>query len=320
MNKVRVALIGAGGMANSVHYPSLKRFDDVEMAALCDVVPDKLHATAEKFEIGKTYADYRKMIEETGPDAVYVLMPPYHLFDIVMHCLAQKLHVFIEKPPGVTTFQTRNMALDAEKNDCITAVGFQRRHIPLLTKVRAEVEARGPIHQCVCTFYKYTEPAKRYYNGAIDILTCDAIHAVDTLRWTGGGEVKSVASDVRNLYGDWPNAFNALISFDSGATGILLANWITGRRFFTVEMHAKGISAFADPDDKAYLYADGNVEGQVLDPKEVAGSQDSFVALGFYQENRHFIDCIKAKQQPMSHFGDAVKTMELVDRIYQSQI
>ena len=320
MDKVRVALIGAGGMANSVHYPSLKRFEDVEMAALCDLVPEKLRSTAEKFEIDRTYTDYKKMIEEVDPDAIYVLMPPHHVFDVTSHCLAQKLHVFIEKPPGMTTFQTRNMALDAEKNDCITAVGFQRRHIPLMTKLRAEMETRGPIHQCVCTFYKYAEPTKRYYDGAIDILTCDAIHAVDTHRCMGGGEVKYVSREERNLYGDITNDFNALVTFESGATGILLTNWITGRRFFTVEMHAKGISAFADPDDKAYLYADGNVEGRVFDPKQVAGSQDSFVVLGFYQENRHFIDCIKSKQQPLSHFGDAVKTMELVDQIYQSQI
>jgi len=319
MDKVRVALIGAGGMANSVHYPSLRRFDDVQMAALCDLVPEKLHTTAQEFGIDKTYADYKRMIEEIAPDAVYVLMPPHHLFDIVMHCLAQGLHVFIEKPPGITTRQTRHMALEAEKNDCLTAVGFQRRHIPLLTKVRAEVEARGPIHQAVCTFYKNAVGKGPYYEGAVDILTCDVIHAVDTLRWIGG-EPRSVASDVRNLYAEWPNAFNALITFDSGATGILLANWMTGRRFFTVEMHAKGISAFADPDDKAFLYADNNLEGQVLDTKEVAGGDEHYVFYGFYHENRHFIDCVKSKQQPMTHFGDAVKTMELVDRIYRSQI
>lgn len=317
--KVKVALVGAGGMANSMHYPSLAEFEDVEMAGLCDLVEDKLNATADKFGIEKRYSDYRKMIEEVAPDAVYVLMPPYHLFDIAAHCLSQKLHVFIEKPPGVTTFQTTQLALQAEQNGCLTMVGFQRRHIPIVVELRKRLEERSPLHQCVSTFYK-NQPDRAYYGGAMDILTCDAIHAVDSIRWMAGGEVKSVASDVRNLFADQPNAHNAIITFTTGCTGILLTNWATGRRFFTVEMHAKGISAYVDPDEKGYLYADNDVEGEEFDPKEVAGGEEGYKALGFFQENRHFIDCIKNGQQPTSCFRDAVKTMELVDRIYHSQI
>lgn len=156
MDKVRLALIGAGGMANSVHYPSLAEFEDVEMAALCDFIPEKLHATADKFHIEKRYTDYKQMLEEVQPQAVYILMPPHHLFDLVIHSLERGLHVFIEKPPGVSTYQTREMALLAEKRGCITMVGFQRRHIPITVRLRAMVEERGPITQVVCTFYKNT--------------------------------------------------------------------------------------------------------------------------------------------------------------------
>jgi len=38
MNKVKVALIGAGNMANNMHYPSLVEFEDVEIVGLCDLV------------------------------------------------------------------------------------------------------------------------------------------------------------------------------------------------------------------------------------------------------------------------------------------
>jgi len=78
--KIRLALIGAGGMANSVHYPSLAEFPDVEMAGISDLMEEKLKATADKFHIEKTFTDYKKMLDEIEPDAVYVLMPPHHLF------------------------------------------------------------------------------------------------------------------------------------------------------------------------------------------------------------------------------------------------
>ncbi|MBU4211145.1 MAG: Gfo/Idh/MocA family oxidoreductase, partial [Verrucomicrobia bacterium] len=155
MQKIRVALIGAGGMANNTHYPSLKRMADVEMCAICDVIPDKLTATAEKFAIPRQYNDYKKMLAEEAPDAVYALMPPHHLFDVAAYCLMQKHNLFIEKPPAITTEQTRQLAILAKKNGCITMTGFQRRHVPIIQKAKELVESKGKIHSCVATFYKF---------------------------------------------------------------------------------------------------------------------------------------------------------------------
>lgn len=247
MKKINIALIGAGGMANSVHYPSLAEFEDVNLVGLCDLMESKLHATAERFEIEQTFTDYQKMLEKTSPDAVYILMPPQQLFPLVIHSLSQQHHVFIEKPPGVTLHQTREMALAAEKHGCKTMVGFNRRFIPLMQKVKAIVEENRPIIQCMSTFHKNT-PDARYYDGIIDVLTCDAIHAVDALRWLGGGEVKAVASDINRFYSERENSFNAIVKFTSGASGYLCTNWAVGGRIHTFEMHAREISAYINPD------------------------------------------------------------------------
>ena len=72
--KVRIAMIGAGSMANSVHYPSLASFDDVEIAAICDLDAGRLNATADQYGVEKRYADYRRMVEEVAPDAVYAIV------------------------------------------------------------------------------------------------------------------------------------------------------------------------------------------------------------------------------------------------------
>ncbi|HGE72115.1 TPA: Gfo/Idh/MocA family oxidoreductase [Candidatus Poribacteria bacterium] len=319
MEKVKVGMIGAGGLANAVHYPSLAEFNDVEISAICDLDTNRLKNTAEKYKIEKTYTDYKKMIKEVDLDAVYIIMPPHHLFDLVIQCLNSKLNVFIEKPPGVTSEQTRNMAITAEKNGCLTMVGFNRRFIPLLVEAKKRVLERGEMIQCVATFYKNSIGAGPYYAGAIDILTCDAIHAVDALRWMGG-EVVSVASDIRSIYAEYDNSFNALMRFENGGTGILLTNWVVGKRVHTFEMHAKGISAFVNGDDNAFIYSDNKEEPLVLKAKEVAGSSENYKYYGFYNENRHFIDCIKQGKMPETNFADAFKTMELVNHIYRSQI
>jgi len=318
MNKVKVALIGAGNMANNMHYPSLVEFEDVEIVGLCDLVEEKLKKTAEKFKISRTYTEYKKMIEETAPDAIYVLMPPHHFFDIAVFCLQQGLHTFVEKPPGITKEQTRQMANLAEKKGCLTMAGFQRRFAPVMVKAKKEIEKKGQILQCQANFFKYYS-GKPYYDGATDILTSDAIHSVDILRWMAG-EPKKVVSSVRSLFAEFDNSFNAFIEFESGAVGFLSTNWISGTRIYSVEMHGKGICAFVDPEKEAVIYRDGNDEAEVLKSAEVAGSEEIFKLAGFYSENRHFIDCIKEKKLPQTNFHDALKTMEFVNMIYHSQI
>jgi predicted dehydrogenase len=320
MEKVRVALIGAGGMANGVHYPSLATFEDVTLVGLCDLVEDKLKATADKFGIEKRYTDYKKMLEETQPQAVYVLMPPHHLFDLAIYVLEAKLHLFIEKPPGVTTEHTRQMALAADRSGVLAMVGFNRRYIPLLSKCKAMVAERGEMLHCVATFYKH-HFAGAYYKGAVDILTSDCIHAVDTLRWMAGGDVTDVVGDVRYLCEEtYANSFNALMRFDNDCSGVLLGNWCVGKRVHTFEMHARGISAFVDCNSIAHVYRDNQEEGVTLSATEVAGSEENRVFYGFEAQSRHFIDCVKTGAEPSSSMQDAVKTMELVDAIYQTSL
>ena len=53
----------------------------------------------------------------------------------------------------------------------------------------------------------------------------------------------------------------------------------------------------------------------VLDTKEIAGSDEFHVYGGFCAKNREFVDCLKSGELPGSHFGDAVKTMELAETI-----
>ncbi|MBC7287152.1 MAG: Gfo/Idh/MocA family oxidoreductase [Armatimonadetes bacterium] len=318
-DKVRVALVGAGAMANSVHYPSLAEFSDVELVALCDLIEDKLHATADRYGIDRRYTNYQKMVEDTDPDAVYVLMPPHQLFDIVVWLLKRGLHVFIEKPPGVTREQIRQMAHWAEENGCLTMVAFNRRFIPLLRYCRDKVRAEGGyVHQCVATFYKDHRAGGPYYDGAVDILTSDAIHAVDALRFMAGVQVKRVASSVRSLGRHFDTSFNALVEFENGCVGVLLSNWMTGGRVHTFEMHGFGISAFCDPDNKAVIHKDNQLCVEELTPQQVAGSEERHKYYGFWHENRHFIDCIKENQEPETCFTDAVRTMELVDAIYRN--
>jgi virulence factor len=310
--KIRVAMIGAGNMSNKVHYPSLASFDDVEIAAICDIDTDRLHTTADRYGVEKRYLDYQKMVEEIAPDAVYAIGQPHIFYDIWMWCLAQGQNLYIEKPMAITIHQARALAHMAEKNGCITQVSFQRRSCPMVVKLRDACLERGPIVHAVCRFYKCAfDP----YLEARDHMMDDGVHAIDTLRWMCGGEVVDIHSITKRVTTPDINFFMATLEFDNGATGLMVNSWTSGRRIFDVEMHAPGICVEAEHEGKGVLYADGDTVGVEYDTREVAGGDEFFMFGGFRTKNREFIDCLRTGEQPSSHFGDAVKTMEVAERI-----
>ena len=309
---VRVAIVGAGAMATRVHYPSLASFADVEIAAICDLDAGRLQAAADRYEVQRRYQDYRQMIAETTPDAVYVIGPPDAMYPLWVWCLQQGLNLFIEKPMGLTLHQARTLAHLAEANRCITQVGFQRRTCPMVVLLRDACLQRGNMVHALCRFYKHA-PAP--YLEARDHMLDDGVHGIDTLRWLCGGEVIGVQSLARRVGVPDINFFAAVLEFDSGAVGLLVHSWTSGRRIFAVEMHAPGICAEAEHEGKGYLYADGDTQGIEYDTRRVAGSDEFYVYGGFQAKNREFIDAVKSGCLPGSHFGDALKTMEVAERI-----
>ncbi|HET7768936.1 MAG TPA: Gfo/Idh/MocA family oxidoreductase [Chloroflexota bacterium] len=320
---VRVAMIGAGRMANNVHYPSLGSFDDVEIAAICDLSEAALNATADKYDVptDRRYSDYRKMVSDVAPDGVYVIGQPHYMYDIWMWCLKEGLNLYIEKPMGLTWHQAQMLAHAADQKGVITQVSHQRRTSPLLRTLRDKLRERGEITHAVCEFYKHGPSPM---TGARDHMLDDTVHAIDTVRWMcGGGEgsqsgadVVGIESGVKRVGTPDINWIGATLHFANGATGYVLNSWSSGRRIFRVQMHAPGVCAEGDQEGKCYLYADGKTEGEAYDAKEIAGSKETYVFGGFQAKNREFIDSLKTGTDVTSSpFRDCLKTMEVAERI-----
>jgi len=324
MDKVRIAVIGAGNLANQMHYPSLASFEDVEIVGISDLNEERLNDTADKFGVDGRFHDYHELLEQTKPDGVYALMPPYHVFDVAMDVMAGGYNLFVEKPPAVTTLQTEAMARLAESKGLITAVGFQRRYHPMVHACWDKVRGKSQINQVISCFYKNQAPQEihPYYRGAIDILHCDAIHAVDSLRYYSGlAEVKEVASEVRTLDAWYDVSFNSLVHFENDVVGVLLVNWRTGRRTFRFEFHSAGATAFAEVDGSGNVWEDNERKPSFsAQYDEFADSDLDYVNQGFQAESRAFIDAVRTRQQVHNNLQDAVKTMQLADMIFNNTI
>jgi len=315
---VNICFIGAGEMANKVHYPSLASFNDVKLTGICDLNASKREKTAKKYNVPFTYDDYKKMIHDLKPDGVYVIAPPQHMYDIVKWCISEKIPTFCEKPLGLTYHQTQMLTDLAIKNEVITQVGHQRRSSPILNKVLKESKLYGAVTHAICEFYKYD---LRPLYDASDHLHDDGSHSIDTLRWICGGEVVGVESQVKRIGTPDINWVYATLFFDNGSTGIMVNNWASGRRVFRVEVHAPGFCSDVELENKAIIYSKGNYEGDSLDCKEVARSEEFHVYGGFLQKSREFIDSIiTSKEVTSSPFHDVLKTMEVVETVIAQSI
>lgn len=317
MPLTHIGFIGAGSLANAMHYPSVAVFEDVTIAAICDLNAERLNTTAEKYHVAHRYTDYHRMLDEVELDAVYVIMPPVFLKPIVLDCLAAGKHVFMEKPPGTSVADAQEMADAARAHHRLTMVAFNRRFTRVVVETKRMIDERGPITQCLVEFHKYhIGNAKWDYYGT-GMFETDVIHVVDLLRHFGG-EVVEVDAYVQSWYADQENVFNALVRFESGATGILTANRASGTRYERFEVHGHGIAAYIRAPEMAEVYQDGESRPSVLKGVELVGSDQTHRTYGFFDESRHFIDCIKAGRQPMTNLDDAVKTRMLVDRILEA--
>lgn len=318
MNRARIAMIGAGMMANKVHYPSLASLEQAEIVGICDLDAGRMAKTAEQYGIPNRYTSYREMLDALQPDGVYVVMPPQYMYDIVCECLRRGIHVFTEKPLGLSLHQAETLARLAEENHVITQVGHQRRSSPILNAMLDRCRAHGPVNHAVVEFYKCEiQPMSL----AADHLHDDCSHSVDTLRHICGGEVTDVQSCFKRIGTPDINWVQSTIQFDNGATGVIINSWASGRRVFRTEIHCPGAYADVELENKAYLYEDGSYGGEVFDCREAAGGTEFYEYGGFKVKSREYVDSILAgKCMTSSPFSDVLKTMRVLETIVAQSV
>ena len=320
MKPLRTVFVGGGERAGAVIYPAferLRRQGSVEIAGICHTNAGRREEFAKKYGLERRYGaggahDYEKMIEELKPDAAVVIGHPNIMYDCWVRCLEQGLHLFIEKPLGLSIHQARALAALAGRKKLVTQVAFQRRYSPMVTKLRDECLKRGELTQVLCKFYK-NDLHDNFR--ARDHMMDDTVHAIDTLRWMAGSEIVKADSLTGRVATVDINLIAAQFTFANGCVGHLLNNWSSGKRIFAVEMHAPGIFVEAEHEGKGYMYTDGNLVPTVFDAAESAGSDEFYVYTGVLAAAQDFVNCCLEGGEPDCSFSHSVNTMKIAELI-----
>jgi len=144
--KLRIGIIGCGGIANGKHMPSLAVLPDVEMVAFCDLIEERAQRAAKDYGIegAQIYTDYRRLLEDKSIDIIHVLTPNRSHAEISIDALHAGKHVMCEKPMAKTAADARRMVEAAKATGKKLTIGYQHRHKAESTYLKNVIE-RGDL-------------------------------------------------------------------------------------------------------------------------------------------------------------------------------
>ena len=186
--KVRIGVIGCGGISNGKHMPAEKRNPAAEMVAFCDIIEERALKAREDFgkPEHKVYTDYRELLKDKSIDAVLVLTPNCAHCEITVAALNAGKHVMCEKPMAMNYAEAKKMLEARDKSGKVLTIGYQNRFRPdsLYMKERAAEGMFGDIYyaeaiairrRAVPTWGVFIDQEKQGGGPLIDIGT----HALD---------------------------------------------------------------------------------------------------------------------------------------------
>ncbi|MEV1320642.1 Gfo/Idh/MocA family oxidoreductase [Micromonospora arborensis] len=260
MRACRVGLVGAGGVAQR-HARVLTGFDDVELVGVTDVAPEATSALAAPHG-ARACADVAELLA-TGPDAVYVCVPPFAHGPAEEAVIEAGVPMFVEKPVAVDLGTAERIADLVARSGLRTAVGHHWRYLSVLDEAR-ELLAGRPVRMVSGAWLDKVPPvawwARRDRSGGPVVE--QAAHVLDLIRVLAG-EVTEVTA-----YGngtpppvdgaDIDSVTTAALRFADGAVGTLSAACVLGWKHRAgLEILADGLALALTEDGLSIRDADG---------------------------------------------------------------
>jgi virulence factor len=306
-SRTRVGVVGAGNIAAIAQLPTLVKRDDVELVGLVSRRADPV-PLMRRWGFGAAYQTVPDMLASEELDAVFVLTPRSEHAHAVDACLRRDVDVFCEKPLAPSVDEAQRLADLADQTGRILMVDFNRRYAPVYVAGR---EAFGSAGATFCVAQK-NRPGSEY-RATFE----NAIHMVDLLRWYCGGQPVQVTA---HTAGDDPwqeDGTTAVIRFDTGNTGVLVAARTAGAWNEKLDAYGAGRSAEVQAPESVSITIDGVTTTRSLS-SEAFGWATATETLGFAEAVHHFLARINDRRPPLTSGRDAVATQQLLEKILTS--
>ena len=123
MEKVKIGVIGLGGVAQLIHLPNFAKIPNAELTAVAEVNRNRLLTISDKFNVKQRFSNHNDMLEKSDVEAVIIATPTSTHKDIAVDCLNAGKDVLIEKPMA-RTYQEAKQIVDVAKKNKRKLKGF----------------------------------------------------------------------------------------------------------------------------------------------------------------------------------------------------
>lgn len=298
--RIRIAVLGAGGFARSVHLPNLQTLKDCfSLRAVVTRTGHNAAAVARQF--GAVYAstDYEKVLADPEVDAV-IIATRHHLHGaMALAALQAGKHVLVEKPLALTAdeIDALDSFLTADRNTPLPVLltGYNRRFSPYGRRMAEMLQGRsGPFMLNYRMNAGYI-PLDHWVHGSEGggRNLGEACHIYDLFTYLADSEITEISAHAiaprSHHYGRTDN-FAATLSFADGSVAILTYTAMGNKDY---------------PKEMADLYTDGKLavmeDYKRLDVYGVKGKslKTQLQEKGFNEELIAFADAINGGQWPI---------------------
>ena len=130
MEKMKIGVIGLGGIAQLVHLPYLGKLENVTVTAVAEINKSRLNTIADRFNIKERYKDHTELLEKSDVEAVIIATPTSSHKDVSIDALKAGKNVLVEKPLARTYQEAKQIVEAAKKYNKKIMVGMNLRYRP----------------------------------------------------------------------------------------------------------------------------------------------------------------------------------------------
>ncbi|WP_114571321.1 Gfo/Idh/MocA family protein [Exiguobacterium flavidum] len=179
MMKVRIGLVGIGGIAEKVYLPLMHELTGAEWIGFHTRSAGKRELIEKKSGL-KSFEHLADLLQEVDAVMIHAATEAHH--SLAMESLLAGKHVYIDKPLAETTEQAEELVRIARERKLLLTVGFNRRFAPFYREI-----AELPLDSVASIRMEKHRASRVKPVPASETLFDDYIHLVDTIHWLSAG-------------------------------------------------------------------------------------------------------------------------------------
>ena len=309
MYKLKIGIIGAGNIAEE-HLKVLKNINDFSVFGIVSRTQKKAKKLSKKFGIKKVFNSIDQMMKSGHLDGVLILVSANSSFKVAKKVIPYQVPFFLEKPPGLSFYETKKLYNLTKKYITKNMIGLNRRFYSVFDQgmkiIRKHGKLLGVLIEGHERFWKIRVKNRKIFKRWI---YANNIHVLDLFRLFAGNTKKIYS--IKNTLPNNNNQYSSTIKFKNGVVGTYLSHWFSPDGW-SVTLYGNKVTVRFKPLEEGYW-----TDSKFIKHKLNLSQKDKFFKPGFYKQMICFKNLIrKGKLEwPGQSLKDMIQTMKLIKQI-----